>query len=201
MWKRDSAMSRLVAWNILQRRFNSNMHVYCYLKKYRCDFAVIKMGISRSRVGGKINLARPQAGVNLKGSVISNADPSGRILPLKPVSLLQFAPSFPVHILCMCLHDVAYRKDDERFDWSFSRWMCEISDSRSQRFQEHYEPNGPDFPLENIRTRCIGAHRIHSCLSVIFCHSFHYQFLFRPQVWFSFPPRVCDNDCRSCSFY
>lgn len=37
---------------------------------------------------------------------------------------------------------------------------------------------------------------IHSCLSVIFCHSFHYQFLFRPKVCFFFlSPRVCDNDC------
>lgn len=106
------------------------------------------MGFSRSKVRGKINLARPEAGVTLKGSAISKADPSGTfkarstaVWALLPLSL------------CMCLHDAG----EEEGRWSFSRWMCEISDSRSQRFQLHYEPNGLDLLLENICTRCIGA--------------------------------------------
>lgn len=57
------------------------------------------MGISLSKVRGKINLAGPEAGVNLKGSVISNADPSGTFKSL--FHCCSLSPSSPF-IQCVC---------------------------------------------------------------------------------------------------
>lgn len=113
--------------------------------------------------------------MNLKGSVISNTDPSGTSFTAAVRALLP-------HSLRMCLHDAgegegrwraalggsnhhrtvwkeeaaskrkSKRKERTLFNRSFSRWMCEVSDSMLLEPLRSYEPNGL-----NICTRCIGA--------------------------------------------
>lgn len=160
------------------------------------------MGISRLRVRGRLNLARPEAGVNLKASVISNADLSGAFKACFTAAVRALLPHSP----CTCLH--VRRWAARTIVQPFGKRRLQV---KEQRAVQHF---WPELFKVDVRDCCgsssitsqtdstsswrtsapdVSEHKlIHSCLS---CHSFHYQFLFRPQVCFFFPPRICDNDC------